>query len=475
MIKFNFKLATIVLFIFLLFGYFKIFIINDNSNAVAIIGEDKITVNQFINSYSFGSSLLKPKPSPKLFFLNAMINEIVLAKELSKNVKHKIRNDDFRIELLKQELLIENVFKIEVDNKININKEELQRSILDSQKKIKASYIHSHIFERIVQIRDSLINGYDLNQLFDTGIINDDIKIEETDYMEHSQIYEPFKSIIYKLSPDKYSEIIKTDNGYYIIRIEDIITNSLSDMDIKKLESTHKKIIWNKKGTRLAKDFIDSFMSPKNVIIKSKSFNNLVKNTFGFYKNLGSIPLNDNIYSELDLNNHWLSDTLIVHQHGIVKTKQFLDFMKIRPIKYDIKNIESFSNDLEEKLAIIVRDYFLILEYEENYNFNQRGILNQISQWEKNYTVEDYLKKLHFSFENNIEKNRLNDFLEQKLDSLRSKIYISINYELLSNIDVIDNIKSHIPELQLYKLGLPYLKKAYPTPHLMLSYINTAN
>ena len=126
MLKFNYKLAIIILSIAFLFGYFRIFTINNNSNAVAIIGEEKITVNQFINSYSFGSSLLKPKPRPKLFFLNAMINEMVLAKELSKNAKHKIQNDDFRIELLKQELLIENIFKIEVDNKINITKANIK-------------------------------------------------------------------------------------------------------------------------------------------------------------------------------------------------------------------------------------------------------------------------------------------------------------------------------------------------------------
>ena len=79
--------------------------------------------------------------------------------------------------------------------------------------------------------------------------------------------------------------------------------------------------------------------------------------------------------------------------------------MKLRPIKYDIKTIDSFSNDLEEKLAIIIRDYFLILEYEENYNFNQSEILNQISQWKKKYVVEDYLQKLHYSFvKNNLEK-----------------------------------------------------------------------
>ena len=41
-----------------------------------------------------------------------MINEMVLAKELSNNAKHKIQNDDFRIELLKQELLIENILEL---------------------------------------------------------------------------------------------------------------------------------------------------------------------------------------------------------------------------------------------------------------------------------------------------------------------------------------------------------------------------
>ena len=94
----------------------------------------------------------------------------------------------------------------------------------------------------------------------------------------------------------------------------------------------------------------------------------------------------------------------------------------------------------------------------------------------KKYVVEDYLQKLHHSFvKNNLEKNQFNNFLERKLDSLRSKINISINHELLSNVDVIDNVKSHIPELQLYKLGLPYLKKAYPTPHFMFSFINKPN
>jgi hypothetical protein len=58
-----------------------------------------------------------------------------------------------------------------------------------------------------------------------------------------------------------------------------------------------------------------------------------------------------------------------------------------------------------------------------------------------------------------------------KLDSLKSKIKISINLELLSSLDVIDDVKGHFQELQLFKLGLPYLREAYPTPNIMFAYI----
>ena len=157
-----------------------------------------------------------------------------------------------------------------------------------------------------------------------------------------------------------------------------------------------------------------------------------------------------------------------------MNTKQILDYIKIRPFQYDIRNIEYFSNDLEKKLAVIIRDYFLISENTDSYDFGHKDIISQINQWKRKLIVDDYLERLQTSFiSDKIEKNnQLYELLDKKLDSLRSTHNISINLELLSDVDVIDDVKGHIPELQLFKLGLPYLRKAYPTPNLMFIYVN---
>ena len=77
-----------------------------------------------------------------------------------------------------------------------------------------------------------------------------------------------------------------------------------------------------------------------------------------------------------------------------------------------------------------------------------------------------------FHYDNRLKKIDY-DFLNKKLDSLKTKINISINMQLLSEIEVLDKIKGQIPELQLFKLGLPYLKKAYPTPSSFFKYVNS--
>ena len=418
-----------------------------------------------------------------------MINEILLAKELSNYKKHLIEDDDPRLELLKQELLVENIFEIEVDNKISITNAEIMESIINSRKKVKISYLFSPYYDRLIECKDSLMEGYDFHNLSKIINFNEDIIIEKTPYMEEAEIDDPFKNIIFKLSPENFSEIIKTDRGYYIIKIDDIITRSLSEMEIQNSRSTHTKIIRNKKSQQLAKDFVDSFMSPRNISVKSGSFNSLVKNLFKIYRKFGSIPLGILSSEESSFNNNWIGDTLIFHKDGIIKTKQLLNYIQIRPIHFDTRDIKSFSKDLEKKLAVIIRDYFLVLEGNDTYDIDNQKINNQVRLWKRKLIVDDYFHHLSTSSIKIIRKNKNNinfkidslyninndnqnyNKLNFKLDSLKSEINISVNLELLSEIDVADDVKGHFPELKLFKLGLPYLKEAYPAPNIIFSLI----
>jgi hypothetical protein len=196
-------------------------------------------------------------------------------------------------------------------------------------------------------------------------------------------------------------------------------------------------------------------------------------------------------FRDNNLYRDWLNDTLIVHKDGIIKTKQILNCIKIRPIHFDNRDIDSFSSDLEKKLAILIRDYFLVMESHDNYDIDYKNIINQRNLWKRKLIVDDYFNQLNVfpmnaiirnnnepnrDFDNNILRNIIENGescnrLNMKLDSLKSKIKISINLELLSTLDVIDDVKGHFPELQLFKLGLPYLRKAYPTPNIMFAYI----
>ena len=122
--KSNTKLVLAILII-LLIGFTKLFFNENDSIILAVVGPDHITVDDFIKSYSFGSSKLKSKNNPKNSYLESMINEMILSQELSKNKKYMIKDNDSRLELLRKELIVEKIFKTQVEDKIKITDEEI--------------------------------------------------------------------------------------------------------------------------------------------------------------------------------------------------------------------------------------------------------------------------------------------------------------------------------------------------------------
>ena len=469
--KSNTKLVLAILII-LLIGFTKLFFNENDSIILAVVGPDHITVDDFIKSYSFGSSKLKSKNNPKNSYLESMINEMILSQELSKNKKYMIKDNDSRLELLRKELIVEKIFKTEVEDKIEITDEEILKSIINSQKKIKITYVYCAKYDKILECNNFFIKGYDLTYVKKIMEENNEIIISQTPYMNQNQIVEPFKNIIFKLIPGQFSKIVQTELGYYILKIDDIITRSLSEIEIQNSKATHMKIIKNKKGDLLAKSFVNSYMSPKNIKVENQSFNILAMNLFQAFKKNDVLSMDAYSKNEFEQQS-WIYDTLIVHSSGIIETKHILKEIYLRPFRFDTRNFNLFSNDLEKKLAIVLRDYFLVLEHMDFYEIDYNDISNQINQWRRKLIIDDYIQEVYSKLAKyKIMSDTSYNLLNKKLDSLRLKTDISINRQLLSKVEVIDNIKGQIPELQLFKLGLPYLKKAYPTPDTIFKVYN---
>ena len=117
------KILALICIILCLIGYYVLHDKENDALILAVVGSSYISVDEFIKSYSFGSSQLKAKENPKLSYLEAMINERILAQDLSKNKKYSIEDSDLRIELLRKELIVEKIFENQVEDRVEISDE----------------------------------------------------------------------------------------------------------------------------------------------------------------------------------------------------------------------------------------------------------------------------------------------------------------------------------------------------------------
>ena len=184
------KILALICIVLGLIGYYVLHDKENDTLILAIVGSSYISVDEFIKSYSFGSSQLKAKENPKLSYLEAMINERILAQDLSKNKKYSIEDSDSRIELLRKELIVEKIFENQVEDKVEILDEEVLKSILDAQKKIKISYLYSANYDQILECDHLINNGHDFDYIKNSLGQKYDLFINQTPFMNNNQIVE---------------------------------------------------------------------------------------------------------------------------------------------------------------------------------------------------------------------------------------------------------------------------------------------
>ena len=107
---------------------------------LAKVGDKVITAEEFRFNYEFGLPHLKLGPNPKESYLNYMIKEELLALAgYDEGLDNSERVQRLENELT-EELLVEQLFKKEVDDKITVTPDEIKDAIVKSSVKWKLRY-----------------------------------------------------------------------------------------------------------------------------------------------------------------------------------------------------------------------------------------------------------------------------------------------------------------------------------------------
>jgi hypothetical protein len=214
---------------------------------VAEIGNIKITAEEFIYSYEFGPAFPKRKIDSKQTYLNYMINEKLLALDgYEKGVMEKEGAKEI-YDNIKSDLITEEMFTKEIVPEVNISDAEIEKVIQKKQSEYQLRWLYAKELIQLESFVKNLKSGISFDSLFKSQL-NDSVLTDDrqlTSSLYNIYIKNPqFAQIIDTLNPGKISDPIHTDDGWYIIKIDNILKNMItSELEYEKLKFESKEAI----------------------------------------------------------------------------------------------------------------------------------------------------------------------------------------------------------------------------------------
>ncbi|MCF6270807.1 MAG: hypothetical protein L3J41_13915 [Melioribacteraceae bacterium] len=496
----NYKITLYQIF---LFGFFLLTVDgcsnkkNDfEKNIIAYVGDHEISVEDFRLNYEFGFAHLKAKGNKKLSYLEYMIDEALLSQEgyrLELNLSEDIKNKE---KALLTELLVEELFKKEVDDKINISDDEIKEAISKSNVKWKLRYWVEPDLKDAKRVYSSIRkSSYEdvIQGLLSSQEVKSNIKDYETDYLTWLDMPPLLLAKIKDLEINKISKPILVDNVYILVEIIEIASNILSDYDYQATSDKYKQILFYREQKKKTALFLKSFMIPKEVITKGTGFGYIL-NALIAWKNSEiekitfeeAIENANNSEPELLLLKKHYYEILVTFKDGTWSIKDFLTRFNSSEITAKASEKRKMYNQLNHQIAMSIRNHFFVEEALVHGLDKSPDIKSELKMWRDKWVYDELRRELtnnikideataleYFNTHKNIYKTKngleatFDEFgsqakydayfsqtfkiLENKLKYLKKEFPVRINRELLDSVKVFDTEKSRWSTVFLVK------------------------
>lgn len=463
------------------------------NEVVAEIGNLKITVEEFIYSYEFGPAFPKKQQDSKLTHINYMINEKLLALE---GVETGVMDNDYPKDIYKDiesDLAAEEMFKKEIAPKVVVNNFEIEKVIDKKQTEYQLRWLYSNDQITIGKYFNLINTGTKFDSIFNNHL-NDSVSLDERQLK--SSLYNiyvknpEFAQIIDTLKPGVISNPIHTDDGWYIIKIDNIWKSLIiNETEYDKLKSESINAITKSKMDILSDQYVKELFANENPIIKRDVFNVL-------RSYLGKFILAPEKYSEFDLEikldlaltnlglkrgDKYPGLTLVECKSINLTLDEFIIWYKIREqnVKFIKDDLMRFSKSLEDLVWLMVRDKLVINQaYQKGYEKSD-WVVKQSKWWKEKISYSAYQNELANSITLNSEEIKLADsksksqseLLNEKLSKkilykileLKKKYKVTINKNVLDDIKVSSENDKKAIDMYIVKRGNLVPRPAFPS------------
>ncbi len=468
---------------------------------LAKVGKKTITVQDFRYNYEFGLPHLKKGTNSKETYLDFMIREELLACEgyhLGLNRSERIRKLENE---LMEELLVETLFRKEVDDKITITPEEIKEAIAKSNVKWKLRYWAEPTMDEATRVGLAMREqGYG-TVVDDLLRNNPEVKIKPedftTDYLNYLDVSPELLDAIKDLPIGNISDPVEMNGAFFIFQIIDIRREPMTEPEFNEKAKSYEKILLSRKADEETKRFVSAIMTPKNVVTKGDAFRKLSNALYEWHRK-GRKPTEDFIQAVRSAQEEEsalfqlkieLNQPLVTFQNGRWTMNDFLERFQTNSIKLDdFGTIADYRKALNQEIALKIRNYFLIDKARKMKLHKEPLIKKEMQLWVDKWVYQEFrdscLKDLQIDDEEagkyfmkykDHYKTKWGDepmygqhaaeskrdaylqsaraLLKMKADSLKTIYPVFIDQSVLDTITVIDSRKSKGISVQVFKRG----------------------
>lgn len=258
-----------------------------DDDVVAKIGDRKITISEFNKMLGYLDSekqkLIEKNPQLKENLLQQYIQGIVISNLAKKKGFDKNPELKEQLEMLKDNYIAIEYLKKEVTNKVEVSEEDIKAYYESHKDEFKTPEMvkSRHILiktdpsasdndkkkakEKAGEILKKIKAGEDFAKL--ASDVSDDTgskpKGGELGFFPKGRMVKPFEDAAFSLKPGEVSEIVETQFGYHIIKVEEKKEPGMEPFDTAK-EKIKQKLLQERIKTKVT-EFIEKAMKEANI------------------------------------------------------------------------------------------------------------------------------------------------------------------------------------------------------------------
>lgn len=372
---------------------------------LAQIGNDVITVNDFLLNYEFGHAHLRTGEQAKRDYLNFMIYEALMAQKAEDLRLDTLPNMRNAMNTLREELLIERVFDEKVLSRVEVTQDEIEAEINKASVSFKFRFMpasskqdadqmfvdmQAHGFESVLEERKEQIPELSAveGQLQSPYVKADEIDVELLNIIKDLELNAPSPPAMYR-------------GQWYIFEVQDIRRIRLAPEDYENKSSSYEKVIYNRKALEQGGAFIAQTMEPLNVRTKRAGFDVLESALWEWYND--EQPESNLRYYMIELGLEKPYIQQIIENYAVPLVEFSGDLWTIEtfvthfsPGRYIMttKSRDAFKARLADVLALVVRDHVLLDIASEESMDDHVAYAQDIRKWELSWLSLEYKKWL---------------------------------------------------------------------------------